>query len=94
MSLPPLQLVRTRRLRNGSTHQSQQVRCGRVKVQTKQIGQVAVVVLVVVASQDAIDASSDHLQDGVDDVGRIVSFFDGFGESLGQADLLIELPDG
>ena len=52
------------------------------------------VVLVLVASQDAIDAGPDHLQERVLGKVRVAGIIERLGKSPGQADAVIELADG
>jgi hypothetical protein len=53
-----------------------------------------VVVRVLVAGQDAVDAGADHLQEGVLGQGRVTGVVQGVGEGPGESDALVELPDG
>jgi hypothetical protein len=53
-----------------------------------------VVVLVLVASQDAVDAGTDHLQERVLGQVRVAGIVEGCGEGPGQADALVELAEG
>jgi hypothetical protein len=53
-----------------------------------------VVVLVFVASQDAVDAAADHLQEGMLGKVRVAGVVESIGKSSREADALIELADG
>ena len=53
-----------------------------------------VVVLVLVASQDAVDAGTDHLQERVLGQVRVAGIIEDIGKSLGEPDALVELADG
>jgi hypothetical protein len=50
-----------------------------------------VVVLVLVVGEDAVDAGADHVQEGVVDLVGIAADVEGGGESMGQANVVIEL---
>jgi hypothetical protein len=53
-----------------------------------------VVVLVLVAGQDAVDAGADHLQERVVGQVRVAGVIEGLSKGPGQADALVELADG
>jgi hypothetical protein len=53
-----------------------------------------VVVLVLVACEDALDAATDHLQEAVLCEVRVAGVIEGFGKGPRQADALVELADG
>jgi hypothetical protein len=53
-----------------------------------------VVVLVLVAGQDAVDAGPDHLQEGVLRQLGVAGVVQGAGKGSGQTDGFIELADG
>jgi hypothetical protein len=52
-----------------------------------------VVVLVFVAGQDAVDATADHLQEGVLGKVGVAGVVESIGESPREPDALIELAD-
>ena len=51
-----------------------------------------VVVLVFVTGEDAEDAHTDHVDEGVVDEIGIAGIVEGLGELVGQADAMVELP--
>jgi hypothetical protein len=53
-----------------------------------------VIVLVRIPGEDAEDAGPDHLRKGMVDASGIAWIVEGSGESRGQADAVIELPQG
>jgi hypothetical protein len=53
-----------------------------------------VVVLVLVAGEDAVDAGADHLQEGVLGEVGVAGVVEGVGEGMGEPDALVELADG
>src|SRR5437016_6105344 len=52
-----------------------------------------VVVLVLVAGEDAVDARPDHLQDGVLDEDAVAGVVEGVREGPSEPDALVELAD-
>jgi hypothetical protein len=56
--------------------------------------QGVVVLLILVATQDAVDADADHLHEGVLDGVGVLRVIEGLGTGPGQADALVELADG
>ena len=58
------------------------------------MAQRVVVVLVLVAGQDAVNARPDHLQERVLGEVRVTRIVQGRGEGPGEPDALIELADG
>ena len=55
---------------------------------------MSLVVLILVASQDAVDTAADHLQEAVLREVGVAGVIKGRGESPHEGDLLIELADG
>jgi hypothetical protein len=53
-----------------------------------------VVVVVLIAGQDAVDARADHLQERVLGKVRVAGVVEGFGKGPRQADALVESADG
>jgi hypothetical protein len=53
-----------------------------------------VVVLVLVAGQDAVDAGPDHLPEGVRGEVRVAGVIEGVREGPGESDTVVELADG
>jgi hypothetical protein len=58
------------------------------------VAQGVVVVLVLVASEDAVHAGPDHLHEGVLREVGVPGVIECFGKGPGQADVLVELADG
>jgi hypothetical protein len=58
------------------------------------VAQGVVVVLVLIARQDTVDAGADHLQEGVLGQARVAGVVEGLGEGPGEPDALVELADG
>jgi hypothetical protein len=58
------------------------------------VTQGVVVVLALVAGQDAVDATANHLREGVLGQVRVAGVIEGAGVGPGQADALVELADG
>ena len=52
------------------------------------------VVLVLVAGQDAVDTGPNHLQEGVLGEGGVAGIIEGVGEGSAEFDVLVELADG
>lgn len=51
------------------------------------------VVLTLVAGEDAVDAGADHLPQGVLDEVRVTAILKDVGEGSGETDALVKLPD-
>jgi hypothetical protein len=58
------------------------------------VAEGVVVVLVFVAGQDAVDATANHLQEGMLREVGVAGVVEGVGEGPGPADALVELTDG
>jgi hypothetical protein len=58
------------------------------------VAEGVVVVLVLVASQDAVDTTANHLQERVLGQIRVAGVVEGPGEGQGESDALVELADG
>jgi hypothetical protein len=65
-----------------------------IGLEDRVVAECVVVVLVLVAGQDAVDARPDHLQEGVLGQVGVTGVIQGLGKGPGQADALVKLADG